>query len=28
MNDSGGQKRLYPPTGLRATCFSRGRKRI
>ena len=28
MNNSCGRKRIYPSTGLRATCFSRGRKRI
>jgi hypothetical protein len=28
MNNSSGQQRIYPSTGLRATCFSRGRKLI
>jgi hypothetical protein len=28
MNNGGGRKRMYPSTGLRTTCFSRGRKRI
>jgi hypothetical protein len=28
MNNSRGRKRIYPSTGLWATCFSRGRKRI
>jgi hypothetical protein len=28
MNNSGGRKRIYPSTGFRATCFSRGRKQI
>jgi hypothetical protein len=28
MNNDGGRQRIYPSTGLRATCFSRGRKRI
>jgi hypothetical protein len=28
MNNSCGRKRIYPSTGLRATCFSRERKRI
>jgi hypothetical protein len=27
VNTNGGRKRIYPSTGLRATCFSRGRKR-
>jgi hypothetical protein len=28
MNNGGGRKQMYPSTGLRATCFSRARKRI
>jgi hypothetical protein len=28
MNNSGGRKRMYSSTGLRATCFTRGRKRL
>jgi hypothetical protein len=27
MNNNSGRKRIYPSRGLRATCFSRGRKR-
>jgi hypothetical protein len=26
MNNNSGRKWIYPPTGLWATCFSRGRK--
>jgi hypothetical protein len=28
MNNSRGQKQIYPSAGLRASCLSRGRKRI